>query len=232
MKQKRSEPLRTFAKNNSTVLVLYFFLLLIAIGFIMNYDKISVHLFLNQFVGQSTFNSFFYYITYLGDGIVAIVLLLILLMVNVRLGIYASLSFLSASLFSQFLKRYLFSDVDRPWFIFQQKKELALRLVEGVDTHVYNSFPSGHATQVFAIFMCVIFFSKNKSLKLFFFFLSLLAAYSRVYISQHWLNDIVAGSIIGFSFSLFFYFLIIAKNKIPQLNTSLFSIKKNAGHQK
>jgi membrane-associated phospholipid phosphatase len=160
---------------------------------------------------------------------VAILLLLILVLYNVRLGICATLSFLSAALVSNSLKYFFFDEVNRPAFIFRYiERDHAINYVEGLDLHIHNSFPSGHATQAFAIFMCLVFASKNTYLKILFFLIAFLTAFSRVYLSQHWLIDITAGSIIGFSFSFFYEYLLIHKNKFEKLNTSVFKLKRAA----
>lgn len=224
--------MKIFLKNNIYFLLSYFVLLLTAFFIVMTYDKLSVHLYLNQFVGNKLLNLFFYYITFLGDGLVAIVLLLLLLFSNVRLGIYATFSFLSASIVTQILKRYFFDDVNRPKYVFEAINQTQLQFVKGVDNHIHNSFPSGHATQAFAIFMCLVFFTSNNYLKWLFFSIAVLSAYSRVYLSQHWLNDVLAGSLIGVFFSVLFYLLIWPKNRLPALNSSLFTIKRKHATRK
>ena len=226
MKPNTSERIKNFLINNAGVLLLYLALLLPSLYLIYAYDKLQVHLVFNRLVGSVYVNAFFYYITYLGDGLVAIIILLIVCVFNLRKGLYTTLSFLSASLFSQFLKRYVFQDIDRPWMIFQNKQELGLQLVDGVDNHIHNSFPSGHATQAFAIFICLAFTSRNKLVKLMFLFLAAITAFSRVYISQHWLNDIVAGSFIGMVFSTVLYLWFYQHPGLNYLNRPLFSKKQ------
>jgi membrane-associated phospholipid phosphatase len=226
MRPNTSELIKNFLLNNAAVLLLYLALLLPSLYLIYAYDKLQVHLIFNQLVGSVYVNGFFYYITYLGDGFVAIFILLLLCTLNLRRGLYTTLSFVLASLFSQFLKRYVFEDIDRPWMIFQHKQELGLQLVEGVDKHIHNSFPSGHATQAFAIFICLAFTSRNRLLKLIFFIIAAVTAFSRVYISQHWLNDIVAGSSIGMAFSIVLYLWFYQHPGLKYLNRPLFTKKQ------
>lgn len=218
--------MRSFLKHNSLVLCLYVLALLYALSLILNYEKEIVHIYLNRLVGQPAIDSFFFYITWLGDGAVAPFLLLLILVYNVRKGLYCTASFLSASLFSIALKRLFFDDINRPFFVFQWPYPYPLTYVEGVDKHIHNSFPSGHATQAFAIFMCLAFTSKNQLVKLLFFTLALLTAFSRVYLSQHWLNDITAGSFIGVLFSILFYYVFIGRNILQQLNRPVYQLKK------
>jgi membrane-associated phospholipid phosphatase len=60
-----------------------------------------------------------------------------------------------------------------------------------------RSFPSGHATSAFAIFLAVALISGNRYVKVLCFIFACLVAFSRVYLSQHFLIDIIAGSMIG-----------------------------------
>jgi membrane-associated phospholipid phosphatase len=164
---------------------------------------------------------------------VAVLMLLIILLCNIRLGISATISFLSATLFSSFLKYCFFDDVNRPFYIYQWIEPHDIKYVEGVQLNIHNSFPSGHATQAFAIFMCLAFAAKKNVVKLLLLCLALLTAFSRVYLSQHWLVDITAGSSIGMVFALIVEYLIISKNRFPKLNCSVFGLKRNdAAHTK
>jgi membrane-associated phospholipid phosphatase len=226
MKQNTFELIKTFLINNAAILLLYLAVLLPSLYLIAAYDKLQVHLFFNRLVGSVYFNAFFYYITYLGDGFTALVIVIIICFFHLRKGLYAALTYTCAALFSQFLKRFVFTDVDRPMMLFQKQPDLPLQLVEGVDNHFHNSFPSGHATQAFALFICLAFASNNKLLKLLFFLIATLTAFSRVYISQHWLNDIVAGSLIGIGFSTLFYFFFYQHPGLKYLNRPLFSQKQ------
>lgn len=217
--------MKSFLKHNSLVLCLYLLALLYACSLMLGYEKPIVHIYINQLVGNVYVNAFFYYITYLGDGNVAPFLLLVILLYNVRAGIYATLSFLSSVVVTQVLKRLFFDDVNRPFFVFQWQFHHPLTYVDGVDKYILNSFPSGHATQAFAILMCLAFMTKNQGLKLLIFLVAGLTAFSRVYLSQHWLNDITAGSLIGMAFSIFYYYLLISRNTLQQLNRPLYKPK-------
>ncbi len=149
--------IKQFVKDNFLVLLLYLLLLFTALFFILNYEKVSINVYLNQLVGNPFFNGFFYWITYLGDGNVAFLILFIIFLYNIRLGICATLSFITAALVSNSLKYFLFDEVNRPAFIYRYiEKQHAIKYVEGVDLHIHNSFPSGHATQAFAILKSIM----------------------------------------------------------------------------
>lgn len=179
---------------------------LIAGTIVLLFSKGEIHLYLNQF-HTPFFDQFFKYITYLGDGVVIIIAVLVLAFFKVRYGIFALAGFLGSGLFTQIMKRLLFSHVKRPIGFFDGIAHLYL--VPGVDVHSSKSFPSGHTTTAFAFFACLAILSQSKIAQAFLFILALLTAYSRVYISQHFLVDIFVGSIIGTATTYFLmpYFL-------------------------
>lgn len=194
----------------------------ISIYFIATFDRREIHLFSNQFVGNLWVDNFFFYITYFGDGNLAILILALLIIYNVRLGLYATASFITASLASIGLKHLFFDDANRPFFIFSYYETVKLKLVEGVDVYIHNSFPSGHATQAFAILLCLAFVANKTAVKFLFLLLAVLTAYSRVHLSQHWLIDVTAGSFVGIVFSLFYYYLFILNTRFNRLNKPLY----------
>lgn len=218
--------MKNFLKNNLVLLLLYLLCLVNALYYIGSYSKTDLHLKINAFVGNAAIDRFFFYITYLGDGNMAMVMLLILLFYNIRLGIYCTASFLLASLSSVGLKHFFFDDVNRPFYVFTYYEHIQLKLVDGVQIYIHNSFPSGHATQAFAIFMAMAFAANKQMGKLLLFSLALLTAFSRVYLSQHWLQDVTAGSVVGCLFSLVLFFLLFQKASLQKLNRPLIAPKK------
>lgn len=104
-------------------------------------------------------------------------------------------------------------DAPRPltWFA-THMPEVTLPLVEGVPMSNYFSFPSGHTTTFFALFLALSILlytpqkkSRNIMLQTLFFLLALLGAYSRIYLSQHFLLDTVGGAAIGCIITLLLY---------------------------
>ena len=92
----------------------------------------------------------------------------------------------------------------RPVTVFAELHQ-ALHLVPNVEMFSWNSFPSGHTATGFCMFCLLALYVKNKPVKFFFFIFALLIAYSRMYLSEHFLQDVYAASIIGVSSALFTY---------------------------
>lgn len=217
--------MRALMKNNWIMLGLYFLLVLMVTVFLLNYGKIQIHVYLNQLVGNKIIDQFFYFITFLGDGAVAPVLLVLITIYNVRLGLVCTVSFLVAGLSTWLIKNYLFHDVMRPYHVFQWTIHSELKLVDSEHVHTHRSFPSGHSTQAFAILLCLAFYVKSNLNKLLFLFIAVLVAFSRVYLSQHWLVDVTVGSIVGAVTAMFFYYLLISRNKMQSLNRPVFKLR-------
>jgi membrane-associated phospholipid phosphatase len=188
--------------------------------------KVQIHKSINTLVGNPFLDVFFKYITHLGDGLFAIAIVLIGLFFNVKKSIYVLITYVSASLISTIIKNYIYLDTCRPSFAFQYFVREPLQLISGVEMNTFHSFPSGHSTTAFAVFICFLFMSQKIKYKFCWFILALLAAFSRTYLSQHWLVDIYFGSLIGFSFSVFFYFMFYNKPYSNTLNHGIVYLLK------
>lgn len=213
--------MKTFLKHNLVYILIYTGLLCFVGYVLMHEGKVQIHKSMNAYVGNYNIDVFFKYITHLGDGAFAFCVAIIFLFFSIRKSVYILLSYAGAGILSYILKHLIYYDIYRPHFVFQYFVREKFKIVEDVDLIGFHSFPSGHALSAFALFFCLLFMSKNHFLKILFFILAILAAYSRVHLSQHWLIDIYVGSIIGVFFSLLFYVVFYHTTKWPYLNMSL-----------
>lgn len=149
---------------------------------------------------------------------------IILLTIKYRYAIITALSSIISAAITQTLKHTIYDDVVRPKKFFEGVQELYL--VPGVDNHLYNSFPSGHATSAFALFFSLALITKSHSLKIMLFVLALFTAYSRIYLSQHFFEDVYAGSLIGIVTTITVFY-IIQKNHKPWMENSILKLFKN-----
>lgn len=148
---------------------------------------------------------------------------IILLTVSFRATLIVGLSNILSGAITQLLKHTLFSDVVRPKKFFEGVHDLYL--VPGVDNHLYNSFPSGHSTCAFSLYFALALLVKDKFLKFAFFLVALLAGYSRIYLSQHFFEDVYVGSMIGVTVSAILFYYLSNINK-PELDNSLITVLK------
>lgn len=188
------------------------------------YSKVENHLFFNQLVGNKGVDVFFKYLTYLGDGLFVIFVILIWMFKNIRQAVLLCVSYMMAGSLVSVLKNYVF-DVPRPSFVFHYYyKHIHVKYVEGVEVLAINSFPSGHSTTAFVLFTFLALNSTSHFVKFLMAFSALLVAFSRVYLSQHWINDITAGSLLGLVITLLIYILSEYLNWFRKIDDSLLNL--------
>lgn len=207
--------------KNRWFLLPYSVFLLICAVLLLSFSKPDLHILLNK-AHSPFFDVFFKHVTHLGDGMVIAILAVIFLFVKYRYFFAFLLGSLSAALVVNLFKKVVFTEMYRPAKYFELFETYKLHLVEGVNQHSLQSFPSGHTAAAFSVFMMLALISKNNTAKLFLFFGAVIVAYSRVYISQHFIVDITAGSILAVLFMAFAFFWV-EKWKTPWLNNSLLT---------
>lgn len=219
--------MNNFIINNKTIITLL--IVFVSGCFLLpNFftDRIALHQFFNQYHNEF-FDLIFTYATYLGDGLVLVPIILYFLIVkNINYAI--QLIFLSIVLLvvSQFLKHLVFEDVNRPFLAFKNVGAYLRLVLSESKMHSHNSFPSGHTTTAFSLFLYMAFtLANNFYSKIFLFALALIAGLSRVYLSQHFIEDVVAGAMLGFMIAVLTYWVfnkkILQKEKY---NKGLFTI--------
>jgi membrane-associated phospholipid phosphatase len=220
--------MKAFFKNNFIFISIYILMLFKVGDLLLKNGKVQIHRSINSTVGNQFFDQFFKFVTHLGDGLFAILIAVITLFFNVKKSLYILFSYIFASLTTSIIKNYIYIDTCRPSFAFEFFVREPLKLVEGVEMNIFNSFPSGHSTSAFAVFISLMFLSNNFFMKLLWFLIAFMAAYSRTYLSQHWLVDIYFGSLIGFSFSIFLYFFFYKKKYFQFLETGILKLNKKS----
>ena len=199
-------------RQNIFFLLPYTFFLLTAGYFLALYPKSEIHLFINQFHNNFC-NYFFYYVTFLGDGVAVVAIIFLLCFFCYRFALPVAAGNIFSSLIVQILRHTVYADVVRPKNFFEGTHNL--NFVPMVENYSDNSFPSGHTTVAFVTFFCLSMILKNNFLKFLMFVIAITIGFSRVYLSQHFLSDIYAGSIIGVTVALpvYYYFFLSEKMK-------------------
>lgn len=100
-----------------------------------------------------------------------------------------------SALVVQWLKRRVFEEFDRPSMFLEHMP--GLPLVGGVELHHYFSFPSGHTTAAFSMCLALAVIIGRRGAAILLAVLAVLLGYSRVYLSQHFAEDVVAGAFTG-----------------------------------
>jgi membrane-associated phospholipid phosphatase len=69
--------------------------------------------------------------------------------------------------------------------------------IEDVTLHNLHAFPSGHTATAFAMAAILSFAAKNKYYSILYTAAAILVGYSRIYLAQHFIDDVLAGAVIG-----------------------------------
>ena len=161
--------------------------------------KAELHLWMTSF-NSPVADIFFHYYTLVGDWIPFAVAGL-LLFFKYRISLFVLISQLVCGIFSTTIK-HLWNE-PRPILYFQQHfPAIQLHRVFGEHLYTTHSFPSGHTISAFAFFLALAFYTKKPALNFLYFVLAFLVGYSRIYLSQHFAIDVLAGSLIGISVTI------------------------------
>ena len=159
---------------------------------------------------------FFKYITYLGDGVTALLIILILLIIRLDYGLISAIGFTLSAMTTQILKRFVFEEVQRPFLVFKEQIDIGQwHLIDGVEMHQLYSFPSGHTTSIFSICILLSLIINQKKYNYGFIMIAFLVGVSRIYLSQHFLIDVLIGSLIGSTITIVTFLLL--RNRLQSL---------------
>jgi membrane-associated phospholipid phosphatase len=218
--------LKKIVRENLWFLIPWLLFVIVCSYLCFAYSKIDLHLISNQFVGGWS-NYLFLILTSTGDGLIIIFAILVLLFFNTRMAIQLMIIFLISTVIAHIFKDVLMEDMYRPYRVFKDA-HISLRIVDGIEMHEVSSFPSGHSMTAFSLLAFFAFYIRQHYIKFFFCVIAIMIAYSRVYLSQHFLMDILAGAIIGVVTVLLVMAYIKISDKYNMPLRSYLQLKKAA----
>lgn len=177
-------------KSLQTAILITVLLSGLLFGFSAWYGKENAFLLLNTNLGPIA-DQFFRYCTYLGDGIIWVPVTLLVLAFRRKYWILAFACIIISTLIAQLSKNVFFKGLPRPSLAITDSS--LFHSVAGVDLHTMNSFPSGHTTTAFTIFLMACLLIDKKWVVFAGLLYALIAAYSRVYLAQHFPLDLAGG---------------------------------------
>ncbi len=201
-------------KNNFGIAFIFTVIIAAATGvFILLYGKNETFLLINGHHSRSA-DFFFSYFTHAGDGLMWVPLGLFCIFFKRKYLVAVIAGILISSLLAQFLKRVVFPDELRP--ITYLAENFPVHVIDGVSMKRLHSFPSGHSSTAFTLALLLAHLINKKSWSLILPLLALLAGYSRVYLGQHFLTDVLAGMCVGIVSALFS--LMINRSILKSIN--------------
>jgi len=209
------------SKNNFGIAFFFALAMVIAAGIlVLVLGKKESFLLINGY-HNDYLDLFFKYFTHAGDGWMWVPLGLFCIFFKRKYIIAVVAGIIISTLLAQFLKRVVFPDELRP--IAYLADNFSIHQVDGVSMLRTLSFPSGHTTSAFTMVLILAHMINKKSWSVMLPLLALLAGYSRIYLGQHFLTDVLAGMCIGILsavLSLMIYKSILKSlNKKPAADT-------------
>jgi membrane-associated phospholipid phosphatase len=184
------------ASNNNFKPALIFTLFLVFFTglFLVFAGKTGSFLIING--SHSLFSDFFFkYFTHAGDGWMWVPFLLFCFFFRRNYLVAVIAGVIISTLLSQLLKRVVFADDLRP--ITYLSENFPVHTIEGIKMNRLHSFPSGHTATAFTIALLLAYMINKKPWSLALPLLALLVGYSRIYLGQHFLTDVLAGICVG-----------------------------------
>ncbi|MEO6980585.1 MAG: phosphatase PAP2 family protein, partial [Mucilaginibacter sp.] len=115
---------------------------------------------------------------------------------------------------------------NRPTLLYQDKLSL-IHLVKGVEMLRFYSFPSGHTVTAFSTALLVTYLVKNKNWGWLLFIVAVAVGYSRMYLSEHFFEDVTVGSALGVVLTILWISFIDSKKFIHTAKWNRGLLKKS-----
>ncbi len=145
-------------------------------------------------------------ITWWGEGLFLIPILLATPFVNWRAAVLVAASWAGHGLVCVFAKRLLFPGMARPIAVLDAS---LLHVAEGVRVHAHYSFPSGHTATAFCMATVVMLLARHRGWGIALTCLAVGVALSRIYLLQHFMVDVAAGAVIGVAVPLTVWLFLV-----------------------
>jgi membrane-associated phospholipid phosphatase len=207
-------------KQHRAFVIGYLIWLIIAFVIELIVPKADLFLWVNRH-HSTFFDELFKLVTTLGDGRAIILTALILLFVKYRYSLLTIMAYAYSSIAVQLIKRIFHTP--RPSLFFEGIH--TIRTLDGYPVYKWNSFPSGHSVSAFTLAVVLTYLLPHKHKHWIILPLAVVTAFSRVYLAQHFFEDIVAGSILGvvLTFQLIWWLEKSTWYSSPKLDGRLFS---------
>ena len=189
-----SKGIKSVLVDNRYFLVPYVILLLICLFVKLNFTKDEIYFAVNSRHSEWQ-DALAPYVTDIGNGWTTIVISVLLLIFSYRKAFLLATGYAITSLSVQLLKRIF--DAPRPKLYFANRLN-DIHFVKGTEQLSFGSFPSGHTLTAFSTAVVILYFLRNKKWGFPLLLIAACVGYSRMYLSQHFFEDVTIGSMIGY----------------------------------
>jgi membrane-associated phospholipid phosphatase len=167
-------------------------LTLVITVFLLVYGKENSFLVINKY-NSPEFDYVFRFWTYLGDGIIWVPLFAYVLLYKRDYFVSVLAALIICTVLTQVLKRMVFWNDFRPIVVLADK----VRVIPGYYMNRAHSFPSGHTSTAFTLALLLASIVKRNIWVYIFPLIAFFVGYSRVYLAQHFVTDVLAGIFVG-----------------------------------
>ena len=191
---------KDFLTKHTFSYCMYAFILL-GIYPLVQWTKHFANFWVNENIACESLDPFFIWYSLLFEGWCIGFVILFFAFVSKREMLVFITAGILCLLITMLCKDILFGNVPRPTKLFPLSAYKHILSDISVYKEQY-SFPSGHSMFSFTIMALLAMFSKKKWIGIVCFIIALGAAFSRIYLLQHFFIDIYVGSILGFLIAL------------------------------
>lgn len=163
------------------------------------------------------------YVTAAGAGLTVVILSAIVALFNYRKAFLLATSYGVTAIVAQIIKHLI--NAPRPQLYFADQLD-KIYFVEGVEIYSHNSFPSGHTVTAFSAAVVLTYLAKNKNWGILFLLAAACIGYSRMYLSEHFFEDVTAGSVLGVLITVLWVWYVDSKEFIHQPNWNKGLLRK------
>ena len=167
-------------------------LALVITVFLLVYGKENSFLIINKH-NNPQFDYVFKFWTYLGDGIIWVPLFAYVLLYKRDYLVSIVAALIICTLLTQILKKVVFWNDFRPVVVLADK----VRTIPGYYMNRAHSFPSGHTSTAFTLALLLASIVRRNIWVYIFPSVAFFVGYSRVYLAQHFVTDVLAGIFVG-----------------------------------
>jgi membrane-associated phospholipid phosphatase len=167
-------------------------LALIIVVFLLVYGKENSFLIINKY-NSPQFDYAFKCWTYLGDGVIWVPLFAYVMLFKRDYFVSVLTALIICTLLTQVLKRAVFWSDFRPIVVLADR----VRVIPGYYMNHAHSFPSGHTSTAFTLALLLASIVRKNVWVYVFPLIAFFVGYSRVYLAQHFVTDVLAGIFVG-----------------------------------